>query len=341
MRILFICKRRLDVEKQKTYGLETSASLIVRYLQSQGVEVEIGRAQDANDIDRLVTKADPSHVVLEALWVTPDKMKEILSIKRHQKRKWIVRIHSRLSFLANEGIALPWLVGYREKVYPITDNLWIAPNAKDAANDLRDTLRLQTVYLPNIYCPPEYELVPKTPEPGVINIGIFGAIRPMKNHLLQCVAAIRYAESCQLKARVHINDTRMEQRGENCLKNIDALFLGQNSKHELVKHEWMTHQEFVGLITNMDLTMQVSFSETFNIVAADSIYHNVPCIGSTTIDWLPSVWQVADPNNSEEVVERMAQSRGVFGRAAMWYARRSLLKWNSAAESRWTRFLAE
>lgn len=335
MKVLFICKRRLDVDKQKTYGLETSASLIVRFLQKKGVDVEIGRAFDANDIDRLVTQFDPAIVILEALWVTPDKMREILSIKRHHARKWIIRVHSRIAFLANEGIAFPWFLGYREKVYPVADNLWIAPNSKDATLDLQQTCNLKTVYLPNIYCPPEYKLLPKQPQPGFLNVGVFGAIRPMKNQLLQAVAAVRYAEQSQMRARVHINATRTEQRGEQCLKNMEAFFAAQNGKHELIKHDWKTHEEFVGLCTQMDISLQVSFSETFNIIAADCIHHGVPCIGSSSIDWLPGFWQVRNPNDSEEVVYRMTQARGAFAKSRLWYAKRSLKKWNRMAENRW------
>jgi hypothetical protein len=89
----------------------------------------------------------------------------------------------------------------------------------------------------------------------------------------------------------------------------------------------------------MDIGLQVSFSETFNIVAADFVYHGTPCIGSLSIDWLPRWLQVIDPNDSEEVVNKMAHVRGVFGGATMWYAKKSLAKWNEAAESRWLSFL--
>lgn len=335
MKVLFICKRRLDVENAKTYGLETSASFIVNYLKKVGVEVETGRAQDANDIDRIVTKSNPTHVVLEALWVTPDKMKEILYIKRHRQRKWIVRIHSRTAFLANEGIAFPWLLGYREKVYPVAQNLWIAPNSKDATAELQESMDMQSVYLPNIYCPEKYVLPPKQLDPGVLHVGLFGAIRPMKNHLLQAVAAVKYANRKGLKAKIHINHTRTEQRGEQCLKNLEAFITAQNGRHELVRHEWMTHENFVGLCSQMDIGLQVSFSETFNIVAADHIWHGVPLVGSESIPWLPGVWQVGDPNMSEEIIAKMEQAMGFWGKASLWYAKRSLNKWNRMAQKHW------
>lgn len=340
MKILFVCKRRLDVEKGKTYGLETSAFFVVNYLKQAGIEVEIGRAADANDIDRVVTNYNPTHVILEALWVTPEKLKEILAIKRHRNRIWIIRIHSRVSFLANEGMAFAWLLGYREQVYPMFDNLWIAPNTEEVAVELKETFGLKTVYLPNIYCCPKYELAPKTPEPGVLNVGLFGAVRPMKNHLLQAVAAVRYANKQQLKLKLHMNSSRTEQKGDQCLKNIKAFMNGQKD-HEFVPHEWMPHRDFVELCSHMDIGLQVSFSETFDIVAADFIYHGVPLIGSKTINWLPSVWQVDDPNISEEIVSKMDHALGFWGSPALWYAQHNLIKWNECAEKQWHQFFKD
>ena len=339
MKILFVCKRRLDVEEKKTYGLETSASFVVNFLRESGVDVDIGRAFDANDIDRLVTQSDPTHVVLEALWATPDKVREILSIKRHKARKWIIRIHCRTAFLANEGIAFPWILGYREKIYPVANNLWIAPNSLDTTKDLREAFGIKTVYLPNIYCPQKYELPPRVEEKDVLNVGLFGAIRPMKNHLLQALAVVKYANRVGIKAKVHINGTRLEQRGENCLKNLEAFFQGQNGIHELIKHDWMTHEEFSGLCSQMDIGLQVSFSETFNIVCADLIYNGVPCIGSLPIDWLPNKWQVVNPNDSEEIFQRMSQALSVFGGLTLWNARRSLNSWSHKAGRIWLNFL--
>jgi hypothetical protein len=54
----------------------------------------------------------------------------------------------------------------------------------------------------------------------------------------------------------------------------------------------------------MDVGLQVSLSETFNIVAADFIFNGVPLIGSKDITWLPEMFQ-ADPNSSEDILEKI------------------------------------
>ena len=45
---------------------------------------------------------------------------------------------------------------------------------------------------------------------------------------------------------------------------------------KLVEHPWEDWKSFRKTIGTMDLTIQASYTETFNIVAADSIVEGVP-----------------------------------------------------------------
>jgi hypothetical protein len=76
-------------------------------LVANGVDSTIIEVIDNNGIDREVTKYKPTHVIIEALWVIPSKF-EILT-KLHPNVKWIIRLHSEIPFLANEGIAMEWM----------------------------------------------------------------------------------------------------------------------------------------------------------------------------------------------------------------------------------------
>jgi len=116
---------------------------------------------------------------------------------------------------------------------------------------------------------------------NVIHFGCFGAIRPMKNNLLQAVAAMEYANEHNLTLHFHINAGRVEQGGDNALKNIKALFA--DTRHILVEQRWMEHSDFLKFICAMDLGMQVSLSETYNIVTADFINQGIPVVVSEEI----------------------------------------------------------
>jgi len=86
--------------------LVNSAYFVSEYLKSIGIESEVVTVVDGNDVDKVVTQYDPTHIFIQALFITPAKMYELMNLSRHANRNWIVRIHSKVPFLANEGIAM-------------------------------------------------------------------------------------------------------------------------------------------------------------------------------------------------------------------------------------------
>jgi hypothetical protein len=180
-------------------------------------------------------------------------------------------------------------------------NLSIAFNAKETYKEFKEIGVQHAIYLPNFYFPDENEVVdPKAKElidsnpcfhdHQGINIGCFSAVRPFKNQLIQAIASIEYADQHHKKLYFHLNASRVEQNGDQALKNIRALF--ENSKHSLVEWSWFDHGTFVYLVSKMKVSLQVSLSESFNIIAGDSVYANVPTIVSEEIDWMPFFCQV-------------------------------------------------
>jgi hypothetical protein len=115
----------------------------------------------------------------------------------------------------------------------------------------------------------------------------------------QALGAILFANSRRSVVHFYINATRVEQKGESVLKNLRALFEG--TRHKLIELDWLDHHLFVGAIRDMDACMQVSFTETFNIVTADCINAHVPVVVSNEIDWLHV--RKADPNSAEDIAE--------------------------------------
>ena len=274
--ILFVIKKFYDYNgyDQVSNGLRVSASFVVEMLKLEGHRAKLAEAIDGNCIDRLVTLHRPSVVVLEALWVTPAKMAELQLL--HPGVRWVVRIHSEIPFLANEGIGIEWLVAYAK--YGVE----IGFNSEQAQNDF--AVIGESIWLPNYY-PLRKLRAGSKPSSEHVNIGCFGAIRPMKNQLIQALAAIRFAKQVGLKLRFHMNGTRVEQGGNSNLKSIQSAL--DASGNELVLHGWLEHEEFLDLIQQMDVCLQVSLSESFNIVSADAVSLGVPLIGSDAIRWLP------------------------------------------------------
>ena len=55
-------------------------------------------------------------------------------------------------------------------------------------------------------------------------------------------------------------------------------------------------------MSGMDLLIQVSFTESFNMVTADGICAGVPSVVSPAIHWAPDSWK-ADSDDAMEVAE--------------------------------------
>jgi hypothetical protein len=347
-KILFILKYRDNNNGPYSHGgglssgLYNSASMITEMLEIHGLdgkhcESKLIQVKDNNDIDREVNSFKPDLVVIEAVWVVPEKF-EILT-KLHPKVKWLIRGHSNMPFLAGEGNALDWL-----SRYVAIKNVYIATNTRSSLEDLTDIVlenytdrqdrkvEQKILYFPNYYIAENFvgELPHRQVEHSFfgnvlhflgihcakiiehnhrdpkkeINVGCFGAIRLLKNQLVQATAAVRYAKKNDIHVYFHINSGRVEGDGGNpSIKNIRAVF--KNSQHAtLIEHEWMPHVEFIQLMDKMDISLQVSFSETFNIVSADAVSVGVPVVVSKEIDWVSSRYY-ADPTNVNDIVYKM------------------------------------
>jgi hypothetical protein len=145
------------------------------------------------------------------------------------------------------------------------------------------------------------------------------------------MAAIEFAEQIGKTLRFHINGTRIEQSGDNALRNIQALF--EHSEHDLIEHKWYKHAEFLEAASKMDIGMQVSFSESFNIVTADFVTAKVPIVASDDISWMPWIMKVS-PTSHKGIVRKLKiayKCRGFI----TWLQSFSLGFYNIKAKLQW------
>lgn len=307
MRILFILKNQLISggysAPGKSSGLYASAKFVCDMLQEKlHYHCHLVVVRDNNDIDRVVTRFRPDVVIIEALWVVPEKFEELHRL--HPRVSWVIRNHSALPFLAHEGMAMDWLLRSPE-----------FPKVFTSCNDIRTQSELQllntvrgldkeVLYLPNYY-PTEFHPRHRTPGSRELNVGCFGAIRPLKNQLIQAMAAIEYAESQNRILNFHINGSRVEGGGDPIRKNLRNLF--DLTPHNLTEHGWLNRPEFLRLVRQMDAGMQCSYTETFNIVTADFVMNDVPVVVSPEIEWVAPQYQT-DPNDSQEMARTLRRA---------------------------------
>lgn len=314
IRILFILKRKHDYYGTEIHiglstGLYNSAVYIDLMLSSEKIKSKIVVVEDNNSIDKEVSEFKPTHVIIEALWVVPEKF-DILS-KLHPTVKWFVRLHSQLPFISLEGIAMKWIFSYIEN-----PNITIGINSPEMLNEIRFIARIKMdwknneehhkiIYLPNYY-PTAKKLKKLDYDKDSVDVSCFGAIRPLKNHLIQAVSAIKFAEKIGKKLNFHINGDRVEQKGDSILRNLIELF-DNLPEHTLVLHEWLKKDYFLELCSKMDIGLQCSFSETFNIVGADMVSQGVPLVGSAEIVWL-DVLSIANPTKSDDIAKKLYEA---------------------------------
>jgi hypothetical protein len=94
-------------------------------------------------------------------------------------------------------------------------------------------------------------------------------------------------------------------KGEPVKNNIRAVFEQiSDSGHQLINHQWTPRDEFLVTCSKMDIGLQCSFSETFNIVGADLISQGVPLVGSKEIPWSSNFFN-ADPTDSQEMLDKL------------------------------------
>jgi hypothetical protein len=349
-KVLFILKRKegysIPITKNTnditniglTTGLYNSSSFVNDMLIAEGVQSKMVIVTDNNDIHREVVLYNPTHVIIEALWVVPSKFTILTQL--HPTVKWIIRLHSAVPFLSNEGMAMGWLADYAR-----FENLVLASNSPEMYRDLitylsatKIDIKASLVYLPN-YFPQEYKYKRLDKHKDTIDMGCFGSIRPLKNHLIQAVAAINFANKYNKKLRFHVNSERIEMKGQPVLNNLMSMFAElHDAGHELINHPWLNRVDFLNLCGQMDIGLQCSFNETFNIVGADIISQGVPLVYSSEIPWAIK-WFSANPTDSDSITKQIEFAynySGINVSTNQW----RLTKYTNEVKHIWLRYLS-
>lgn len=294
---------------QAATGMWTSTQMVLNELTAHGISGAMELVVDGNGIDAICTNYNPEMVFIEGLWVTPDKLSELIQIPAHAARTWVVRIHSDLPFLASEGVAFSWFKGY------LTLGVKIAPNSRRLYRELKvwmqalgytnESIQENLIFLPNCY-PTDFPQIHTSDfnfdQKDTIDIGCFGAIRIMKNTLMQANNAIEFAAKIGKRLRWHFNEN-IGSGGHGPYANMVAMLEGLPNV-EIVPHTWEDRETFLESLKSIDLLLQTSLSETMNIVAADATYVGRPIIVSDEISWAFPLY--GDPTNGEVTVSTMS-----------------------------------
>jgi len=216
-----------------------------------------------------------------------------------------------MPFLACEGIAMQWMIKY--SLFP---NVILGINATRLLREVKSIIKIKNnldedqinekvIYLPNFYPITDIKTKKIDKDKDIIDICCFGAIRPLKNQLIQATTSIEFANKLNKKLRYHINATRYESNGLPVYHNIKGLFTElEDERYTLVEHTWKDKEDFLKLCGEMDIGLQVSFSETFNIVGCDLLSQGVPIVFSNDVPWSKTKYN-ATPTDSLDILDKL------------------------------------
>jgi len=175
-------------------------------------------------------------------------------------------------------------------------NFQVSGNSEKFCNWLEAAYQCPVTFLPNMYYL-DYCVNPNKPVyvGGILRIGAFGAIRPQKNMMSMAAAALQLHEELKVDTEFWVSGGRTEGGGSTIINAVRAM-VKNIPGFTLKEMNWSTWPEFRDIVRKMHLLMQVSYTESFNMVTADGIAEGVPSVVSSSIDWAPGYWQAESDN---------------------------------------------
>ena len=286
--------------KAKHRGLGVNANMTVRVLRKHGVKADVVAVNDANDVRKWLSKHAPTHLAIQGLWLTAEEQTELCT--DFPDVHFVVRCHSQIGFLQVEPRAIRILRDLMRLQEGLL-NLSVSSNTHRLRHFVEHSYHTKILYLPNLYDMERSHI--KRDEPHshrLLRISSFGAHRLLKNHTTALAAAMLMARRRQSDLEFYVNAGRQEgphAREGSVLQSLRAISTGVPWL-KLVEVPWGEHASFRHHVAHMDLCMQVSFTETFNIVTCDAISEGVPSVVGPAIEWAPDSWKT-DTDDAEKI----------------------------------------
>ena len=316
-------------------GLTHAADATYECLKNvKELDIEYSLVQQPAEIDDSLQQHKPKFVFIDGLWLKPEQVKALQKV--HSNTIFILRIHSDAAFIAQEGTFSNWFYKYID-----IPNVYVAFNGKDLYDVIKGCYSSgshKVLYLPNMYPIDKSSDKTMTREPNIIRISSFGAARVLKNHFAQALAALKFAELLGKKLIFYININTADISGLAIYLNILYLIKQHPScKHEVKLIEWTDHKQFLEAIREVDIGMQASLSETFNLVSCDTLATGTPIVGTKEIPWIHWIGR-CNPTSHSSVVSALWRAY-MFRRLNVYLNRRSLKRFSDKSIKIWKKLL--
>lgn len=244
---------------------------------------------------------------------------------------FVLRVHSNLAFLQSEPAAFGYLRGVLDMGLP---NLTAAAVSARLAGEVSE-LWGPCIHLPNLYDLARASARQPSGRDAPLRAGDFGAPRLQKHVPVGAAAALLLARELDRDLEFFVN-TKEEAAGSPVPAMLRAMFAGLGWA-KLIEVPWGPPGPFRDLVATMDLHLQLSATETFNICCADAAACGVPSVVGECIDWMPAETHapVDDARAAADVGLRLLADPAAGARC-----RAALEAHQARAVSTWRRWLA-
>jgi hypothetical protein len=301
--VMIICH---GVESHASHiGLRISADYTCKCLGLHKILARAYCAKDAAEVRQLVNLAvenaiqrsevRPSHVVIAAPWIVAKELARLAAT--HPEINFYEVSHSNVGFLQADPHAIKIMRDVCD-LQMSAHNVYAGGNSEKFARWATDAWRVPVAWVPNLYPMSEvYTYKDRFYEPGTpLRIGIFGANRSLKNHTTAAAAAAELAIRYGARVEILMSSGRDEGATDASIREM----LAGIPNVTLIKTGWLEWPQFRALVRSVNIVFQVSFTESFNVVTADSIAEGVPVVVGSAIHWVPPHW-IANPDDALDV----------------------------------------
>jgi hypothetical protein len=269
-------------------GLGVAAVNTAKVLRRAGIVTDVWPILSAADL-RAKLKAKPvEQVIISAPWIPTAELQSMAN--EFTETYFVVTCHSNVGFLQADPSGVK-LVRDTLELEMATHNVRLGGNSRRFCRWIQSTFGGNCYYLPNLYYldgpPPRQQSFCGT---GPLRIGVFGAVRPLKNLMSSAGAALEISRRLRVPLELWISGGRAEGGGETVLAAVKEMVAGLPNV-KLVLNSWQSWPNFRKTVAHMHLLLQPSYTESFNMVTADGTAEGVASVVSEAIDWAPEDWK--------------------------------------------------
>lgn len=300
VRVAFAYKNLAACKGISDIGLGVAGQHTLKVLQEEGIWIEVWPVNTAADIERRLAESQAeafhlgktpiSHVIIFAPWVPTNDLYQL--VRYHTEVEFAVISHSNVGFLQADPNGIRNLRDEMGLEMAVA-NFRLAGNCSRFTDWVKRAYNAPCLLLPNLYDTRQAHAMPRQPgsgaSGGTIRIGCFGAPRVQKNFISGVAAALEIATLLRRDTEIWISTGRPE--GAVTLLNAIIQMVQGVKWVKLVQNKWEPWPQFRHTISHMDLLIQPSYTESFNIVTADGVAEGVPSVVSHAVDWAPARWK--------------------------------------------------